>query len=237
MRFKLKTLKICLGILFLLCSSYTLGSQQSIGATFFMLPKIQLERHPITGIIVPERWKPIIGYEGFYEISNYGRILSLERVDTNDHPVVEKILLPDLAKGYFRVTLCKDNAVNKRRTCHVLVAEHFIDNPDNLPCVNHDDGIKTHNVEFNLIWCTYSENTQHAYRTGLIKPGKPFLGRIGKLHPGSMPVLQSSNEGLPIKEWESACLAASTLGIQQANITAVCNGRRSLAGGFKWSKI
>lgn len=202
-----------------------------------MIPEIPLKNHPITGKPVPEKWFDIDGYVGYYQVSNYGRVKSLARKDSNNHPVNERLLKPDYPKGYARVTLCKPNSTNKRFMVHTLVARHFILNTLNKPCVNHEDGVKSNNFEFNLSWVTYSENTLHGFRTGLIKPPRAHLGRRGDLHHRSKKVLQLSLDGKSIKTWESSCLAADSLNLSQSNISSVCLGKRSQTGGFKWSFI
>lgn len=77
----------------------------------------------------------------------------------------------DNGKGYKLVCLTV-NKVRKNKYIHRLMAEHFIDNPDNKPLVNHIDGNKSNNTISNLEWCTLSENMQHASRTGLLADGE-----------------------------------------------------------------
>ena len=76
---------------------------------------------------------------------------------------------------------------NKSYLVHRMMAEAFIPNPLNLPCVNHKDGNKLNDELSNLEWCTYKDNTNHAVKIGLIKSGKesPMYGKIGKDHPCS----------------------------------------------------
>ena len=98
-----------------------------------------------------EIWKDIKDYEGLYQISNLGNVKSLK---TNS------ILKPSRARKYIGVNLYK-NKVVKTRTIHRLVAEHFLSNPENKPCVNHlDEDVTNNNVE-NLQWCTYKENNNY----------------------------------------------------------------------------
>lgn len=113
---------------------------------------------------MPEIWKPVVGYEGYYEVSNYGRVKRLEtRVNSNrgGRAVREKILKQIITKyGYLTVHLCVDNKRAKKKV-HRLVAEAFIPNPLNLPCVNHKNEIKTDNFVENLEWCTVEYNNNY----------------------------------------------------------------------------
>ena len=113
-----------------------------------------------------ECWKPIKDYEGIYEVSNYGRVKSLERVIYNSgtknglYTIHEKIIKQRINKkrhGYCELSLHK-NGKEKRFKVHRLVAEAFIPNPNNLPEVNHIDGNKENNHASNLEWCTSKEN-------------------------------------------------------------------------------
>lgn len=111
-----------------------------------------------------EEWRDVVGYEGLYEVSNFGRVKSLQRD-------VAKILKsnPGIG-GYLRVVLCK-NEVKKNRFVHVLVAQAFIPNPEGKKQVNHRDGNKKNNHVDNLEWTTPAENIAHAFELGLRKSG------------------------------------------------------------------
>ena len=112
-----------------------------------------------------EIWKDIKGYEGIYQVSNIGKIISLPRNGT----ILKKKKLKNILnnRGYLCVNLSKNN-IQKKNAIHRLVAETFIPNPDNLSQVNHKDGNKQNNCVENLEWCTCKENIQHARKTGLL---------------------------------------------------------------------
>lgn len=119
-----------------------------------------------------EIWKDIKGYEGLYQVSNYGRIKTLSRFKRSKGFNKEKILSPGKSKsGYLTVLLYKNNE-RKNKSVHRLVCEAFIKNKYNKKTVNHKDGNKHNNKLENLEWTTYSENGIHAFKKGLNKPSK-----------------------------------------------------------------
>lgn len=95
-----------------------------------------------------EKWRSVKGYKGIYKVSNFGNV---RRVGKNKNLKAWRT-----PKGYLKVGLSRDAAV-ERRFVHRLVAEAFMDNPDNLPQINHIDGNKENNCVSNLRWCTYEE--------------------------------------------------------------------------------
>lgn len=111
-----------------------------------------------------EIWLQVEGFNNYY-ISNLGNVKS---VNYANNKIEKDLVKKPNHKGYLRVVLYKSNKQYKKRVS-VLVALHFIDNPENKPQVNHKDGIKANNRYWNLEWATASENIQHAYDTGLRK--------------------------------------------------------------------
>ncbi len=116
------------------------------------------------GDLPDEIWRDVVGYEGYYKVSNFGRVKSF-------HKGKSKILKFGVSPfGYLRVVLCKDFK-KKNRPIHILVAQAFIPNPDNKRQINHIDGDKTNNHVSNLEWATPAENIHHAFAMGLRKSG------------------------------------------------------------------
>jgi len=122
-----------------------------------------------------ENWEDIKGYEGCYQVSDLGRIKSLQRYVTSryggERIVRERIRKTVLIKEYISIDL---SVGGKRKThrVHRLVATAFIFNPLNKPQINHKNGIKIDNRWFNLEWATGKENQSHAFRLGLNKGQK-----------------------------------------------------------------
>jgi hypothetical protein len=123
-----------------------------------------------TGNLHGEYWKPILGYEGIYEVSNLSRVKSLPKVKGRYLQKDSHILSPKINRdGYFCYCLQKEKN-KKHLQMQRLMAINFIPNPQNLPQVNHKDGNKLNNLIENLEWCTCQENVRHAWNTGLHKP-------------------------------------------------------------------
>lgn len=111
-----------------------------------------------------EEWKDVPGYEGFYQVSNIGRVRSVDhyvkhfRGDKLRKGKIKEFSITH--DGYYRVGLSKYSK-QKHVTVHRLVALAFIAKPESKDFVNHKDGIKTNNHVSNLEWCTSGENTRH----------------------------------------------------------------------------
>lgn len=111
-------------------------------------------------------FKPIKGYEGLYEVNEFGEVYSCERTASDGrHLQRKKLKGGSFSNGYKFVCLRKDG-LNRNHSIHRLVAEAFIPNPLNLSDVNHKDGNKQNNCVENLEWCSRSENLAHAVKIG-----------------------------------------------------------------------
>lgn len=111
-----------------------------------------------------EKWKSVIGFEN-YQVSNFGNVRNLKFISVNDIVNSKNLTLSTTTKGYFRVTLY--GKTRRHFQVHRLVAIAFIPNPDNKREVNHKDGDKTNNNDWNLEWNTPKENVIHAWDNGL----------------------------------------------------------------------
>lgn len=183
--------------------------------------------------VICEEWRPIKGYEGLYEVSNMGNVRSLDRVGYQRHwqgglsRYFHKghILKPHKrSNGYMCITLKKDGQ-KITHNIHRLVAISFIPKPNGKDCINHLDANPQNNDVSNLEWCTQSENIQYAYDHGTKTP--PHQKKVG----------QYDFDGNLIKIWNSQTEPEKALGIFQANIYKVCNGKRKQAGGYIWRYI
>ena len=166
-----------------------------------------------------EVWKDIKGFEGKYQISNLGRVKSLQR---NGRP--ERILRLNLIKGYAYTTLSNGSRGKKKLKVHRLVAEAFIPNPHNKPEVNHIDGDKRNCKVENLEWVTHQENCKHAYETGL-RTDNVYVNQI------------DVNTGEVIATFKSMKEASKITGVNYDSIAHCSRGDYKTGGGYKWERV
>ena len=195
-----------------------------------------------------EEWRDIEGFEGLYQVSNTGKVKSLNYRRTGKEKILKAY--PN-GHDYLQVKLHKDG---KKKSCRVnrLVAQAFIPNPDNLPEVNHKDEDKTNNCVENLEWCSKLYNIN--YGTGRKRSAEKLRGRKHSeehnkkvaeklrgrkqteehIKKRSKPVIGINKISGLIIEFPSLMEAERCTGISNGNICTCLKGKRKLAGGFYW---
>ena len=180
-----------------------------------------------------EEWRDVVGYEGLYQVSDQGRVKSLERTFIDkigrERYVKERILKPGTDRGgYLRVGLC-DGEKRKTFKVHRLVCQAFHENPEGKPQVNHVNEDKADNRACNLEWATARENSNFGTRNERI--GKKSA--IAK----SRPIAQYTLNGKLLKVWPSLTEAQRQGGFSRGNICTVATGKRKSHKGFIWRYV
>lgn len=172
-----------------------------------------------------EIWKDIEGYEGYYQVSNLGRVKSLDRkvTDNKCERIFKGIILRQdiVGSGYLSVMLSKDNK-QKRFLVHRLVSETFIPNPCNLPEINHKSEVKTENYVENLEWCDHSYNNTYLNK---VERGQKKRKK---------PVIQISVDGIELCYWFSSADCMKETGFKATGIIKCCKGKSKTHMGYRW---
>lgn len=167
-----------------------------------------------------EKWKPVKGFEGIYEVSNIGNVYS--------HRLKRKLKLSLDNIGYVRIGLCKTNRYDMKFVyVHRIVADAFIDNPLKKQFINHKDENKNNNCIENLEWCTHKENMNSGTRNKRIS-------MHNKNHKCRSKKVVCVNTGI---EYPSIMEAQRKTKIWASNIYKCCINERKSAGGYKWQMI
>lgn len=174
-----------------------------------------------------EIWRDIKGYEGKYQVSNFGNVRSLMYHNTKGIKRISLLKPATDGKGYLRCALSKNNILTTFKV-HRLVAQAFIPNPNNYPQINHIDGNKKNNKVDNLEWCTNSINQIHAYSTNLNQGVRGRGTIVGVTYPNGDYV-----------EFSSLKKAAMALGVHPVTIRIKILGIRpsNKLIGYKFSLI
>ncbi len=170
---------------------------------------------------IQEEWRPVVGYEGRYEVSNLGGVRSLPRTMDARHGgspdgyhmkgrVLKKNTSPN---GYFFVPLGK----GKIGYIHRLVLEAFVPNPENKPCCDHIDANKQNNKVTNLRWATYSENNSHPHAVAL----------------RSKRVLQLDKDTEEVVAVYPSIKSAE-MAMNTSYVGKCCHGKQKTTAGYKW---
>ena len=176
-----------------------------------------------------EVWRDVKGYEGLYQVSDQGRVKSLERTFIDkigrERYVKERILKPSFnGRGYLFVNLYAGGKP-KMHKVHRLVCQSFHDNPENKLDVNHINENKTDNRACNLEWSTRKENCNHGTRNVRMAIAK------------SRPIAQYTLNGKLLKVWPSAKEVGRQTGFSRGSISKVANGKRKQAYGCIWKYV
>ena len=170
-------------------------------------------------------------FTGKYMVSTKGEVRSVDRHSKTGQFYKGRIIKQrngrkrSNSNPYKMVTLW-DNGKQVDVEVHRLVANAFLENPQNLPCVNHIDGNPANNDVLNLEWCSYSDNVRHSIN---VLGNNPAKWR-------AKAVLQKDLDGNVVKEWESAWEIQRQLGINQVNISRCCRREKKsgIFAGFIW---
>lgn len=185
-----------------------------------------------------EIWKDIKGYEGDYQVSNMGNVRSL-RFNNNGPDKkgsgVRNLKLILNSVGYYVVSLYK-NKILSRHFVHRLVAETFIPNPQNKPCIDHIDTEKTNNAVSNLRWCTIKENINNpiSSKRRLAKCREQLCGKFGKYSLKHRRIIQYSKDMKIVRVWEAMSDACRELHLDSGCLTKACQGKQKTTGGYYW---
>lgn len=177
---------------------------------------------------INEQWRPVKGYEGLYEVSNFGRVKSLG----NNKSRKEKILKPEKHRnGYFRVDLYKDGKV-KHFYVHRLVAEAFIPNPYGFEQINHKNEDKTNNAVSNIEWCSAKYNINYGSHNK-----RSAASRIN--HPDRSKAVEASK----YPDFSEICLKFASImeaernGFNHGNVSYCCRGCFNREGNNKYKNL
>ena len=165
-----------------------------------------------------EMWKDVVGYEGFYQVSNKGNVYSVARIDSMGRKHGGRTLKPRYHKdGYLQVILCK-NGIRKNKLIHRLVLEAFVENPNNLPEVNHLDEIKDNNELSNLEWCTSKHNSNHGTSIERSTQAQSKKVRAVNIKTGEVITFSSTMEA-ERKGYSQGCVAGACRGDYKSSTT------------------
>lgn len=172
-----------------------------------------------------EIWKDIQGYEGLYQVSNYGMVKGLPKSTHKNNIIIKPLNM----NKYYYVRLSKNN-IAKNYSIHRLVAQSFISNFNNLPQVNHKDGDKHNNYVENLEWISPIENVRHAFKNNLINKN-----RKSKIINCSHKIIQKDLNNNIIKVWcDYDTIIKNNNSYKKDTISKVCTKRNKRAYGFVW---
>lgn len=172
-------------------------------------------------------WRPIKGYEGLYCVSNKGKVKTLHTKYSNCKSKRHYLSPLTSGAGYQVVGLTK-SGITKQFLIHRLVAEAFIENPNNYPFVNHKDENKKNNNVDNLEWCTPRQNLE--FSNVILK--LRIAGAKSQCKKVAM-----YKDGIFLQEFESATAAARFIGDYQQNVSKCCHGEIKRVRGYQFKFV
>lgn len=172
-----------------------------------------------------EVWEYIPGYDKRYQVSNTGKVISMQRKKRNSD--LGRLLQPDICRGYERVTLTDRNHKHKKAFVHRLVATAFVPNPNGYVIINHKDENKLNNNADNLEWCTIQYNS--TYGSARTKQGISHGKMVQQLSTDPTPI--------PIAIYYSVSIAARINHLHTTAISKCCMGKLKSTGGYRWRYI
>lgn len=179
-----------------------------------------------------EEWRDVKGYEGLYQVSNEGRVKSLERViirnDGVTQTIKEKMLKLTIDKDGYLIANISVNGITYKKRVHRLVAQAFIPNPANLPIINHKDECKTNNFVENLEWCTCKYNLNYGTNPARISE------RVRNNKYLSKEIAQMTLDNNIIRIFPSIHEVERELGLFHTNVSSCALGKQKTCGGFRW---
>ena len=173
-----------------------------------------------------EEWRDVVGFEGLYQISNFGRLKSFK-----ENPNGRVLSLKNKNGDYFRVPLQGKGVVRKTLLIHRLVAQHFLPHSSSKTIVNHIDGNKQNNRVDNLEWTTVSGNVIHSIEHIHPEQIRPMVLSNNQRR---RPVTRYSKAGTILATYSSSKEASLQTGICKRNIDMCAAGKRKTAGGSIW---
>lgn len=179
-----------------------------------------------------EIWKDIEGYEGYYQVSNFGRVRSVEHVitlhlkngRTKPLTVRDRIISQAVLRNGYKIVTLRKALSAKTISVHRIVAKAFVPGYQEGLQVNHKDENKKNNCAWNLEWVTPRENVVYS------------LSRSRRMinSPRIRPVIQMTMDGKIVKRWESINEAYRELGLHRGCIREACKDKNRTSGGYRW---
>lgn len=181
-----------------------------------------------------EVWKDIKDYEGFYQVSNFGRVRSLDRIIESEHRSpqfmkgnIKKVTRRD--DGYEYAVLYKKNK-GKNKYIHRLVAKAFVPNPNKLPIINHIDENPSNNHPSNLEWCDHQYNLTYGDKVQRVTNSEGYKERTKRIRKPIYVIDKNGNK----KRFDSLTSAANELSLDQPSISACLRGRNNTHKGYSF---